>query len=216
MRGVAPFLLVSMFTHIWSFRLVSPFSFQTRSLSGLRGALFANSRVSFGNLPFDVTEEELHDIVSKSAGTNFKSLKFANNRKTGRFGGLAFIDYDSVEEAASAVEALSTLVVHERVANVAIANATSGEETMKPRRGSPDHTCFVANLDPLTTEDDIRSLCEKLVGVNSVKRITVLCDFETGAYKLVPQDFAWSDIYSVFQAAREDSATFSSKMPRML
>jgi len=184
MHAIVPILIFSMFTSMWAFRLATPSLFCTfsrpSSHASKRGALFANARVSFSNLPLDVTEEEIHNLISINAGNNFKSVQLHRDRKSGRFG-TAFIDFDSVEEANSAVDALSTLVVHERAANVAIANLVSGKDTPKPRRRSAEHTCFIASLDPSTTEEDIRSLCEERVGQNAVKRISLLRDHDTGS-----------------------------------
>lgn len=180
MQMIVPILILSMVTPMWTFRLATPSLFRPSSHSSSRGALFANARVSFSNLPLDATEEEIHNLITKNAGNNFKSVLLHSDRKAGRFG-TAFIDYDSVEEANSAVEALSTLVVHERPANVAIANLISGYDIPKPRRKSTEHTCFIASLDPATTEEDIRSLCEEHVGQNVVQRISLLRDHDTGS-----------------------------------
>lgn len=177
-KTAASFLIMSMITPIWAFRLVAPSLFRTHGHASMRGVLFANARVTFSNLPLDATEEEIHNLIFQNAGNNCKTVRLSSDRKSGT----AIIDYDSLEEANSAAEALSTLVVHERVVKVDVTTKTTSEKgVIKPRRSLTDRTCYIANLDPSTSEEDVHSLCEEYVGHDLVRKITLLRDRETGA-----------------------------------
>lgn len=65
-----------------------------------------------GNLPFQVTEDELKDLF-KEAGT-VESVRVITDRATGRSRGFAFVEMASEEEAKTAIEKLNGKMFKER------------------------------------------------------------------------------------------------------
>ena len=57
-----------------------------------------------GNLPFSVTEQELHDLFSQHG--NVSSASIVTDRETGRPRGFGFVEFSSDDEARAAIEAL--------------------------------------------------------------------------------------------------------------
>ena len=56
-----------------------------------------------GNIPFSASEDDLRDLFSEYGAV--QSLKFVNDRETGRFRGFAFVEMDDAD-ALAAIEAL--------------------------------------------------------------------------------------------------------------
>ncbi|WP_419786241.1 RNA recognition motif domain-containing protein [Pseudodesulfovibrio sp.] len=56
-----------------------------------------------GNIPFSVSEDDLSDLFAEYG--EVKSLKFINDRETGRFRGFAFVEMEDAD-ALAAIEAL--------------------------------------------------------------------------------------------------------------
>ena len=56
-----------------------------------------------GNIPFSVSEDELQNLFAEYG--DVQSVKFINDRETGRFRGFAFVEMED-EGALAAIEAL--------------------------------------------------------------------------------------------------------------
>jgi len=56
-----------------------------------------------GNIPFSASEDDLRALFSEYGAV--QSLKFVNDRETGRFRGFAFVEMDDAD-ALAAIEAL--------------------------------------------------------------------------------------------------------------
>lgn len=122
-------------------------------------------------------EEELKMLITNNAGSNFVSLRLGKDKKSS--GSSAFIEYETVEEANAAIVSLSTLVVHERNARVELFDRSSSSIT-KHRRSLANQTCFIGKLSLEATEGDVAAMCEQYVGKDTVKKVTILLDHETG------------------------------------
>jgi len=57
-----------------------------------------------GNIPFSATEEDLHSLFGQYG--EVLSVKFINDRETGRFRGFGFVEMDD-SSATKAIEALN-------------------------------------------------------------------------------------------------------------
>lgn len=64
------------------------------------------NRLFVGNLPFDATEAQIHDLVA-SGGRNITSVKIVADKDTGRSRGFAFVDCDTDETAKAAIAELN-------------------------------------------------------------------------------------------------------------
>ncbi len=58
-----------------------------------------------GNLPFDISEQELSDVFAQHGTVT--NIKMLTNRETGRFRGIAFVTMENEEQANKAIEALN-------------------------------------------------------------------------------------------------------------
>lgn len=64
------------------------------------------TRLYVGNLPFDVTEEQLRDLFGQD-GRQVGEVKVITDRDTGRPRGFAFVDMGSQNDASKAISALN-------------------------------------------------------------------------------------------------------------
>jgi len=68
-----------------------------------------------GNIPFSATEEDLHSLFGQYG--EVLSVKFINDRETGRFRGFGFVEMDD-SSAIEAIEALNGKEVSGRALRV--------------------------------------------------------------------------------------------------
>lgn len=64
------------------------------------------NRLYVGNLPFDVTEEQLRNLFAQD-GRQVSEVKVVTDRETGRPRGFAFVEMGSQADAAGAISALN-------------------------------------------------------------------------------------------------------------
>lgn len=69
-------------------------------------------RLYVGNLPFDTTEDELHQLFS--AHGQVVSTKLISDQETGRSRGFAFVEMSSEEEAKTAIEKMNKSKIGDR------------------------------------------------------------------------------------------------------
>ncbi len=73
-------------------------------------------KIYVGNLPFDVTSEELKEQFT--AFGKVDSAEVVMDRATGRSKGFAFVEMPTVSEAQAAINALNGKMLRERAMNV--------------------------------------------------------------------------------------------------
>lgn len=135
-------------------------------------------QVFIGNLPFDVDEEELSNIVTNKAGKSFEKIRLSKDRKTGRSRGFCYIDYNDEEVAKAAVEALTGTELGGREIKVDI----SEPRPDRPKRTPQENSLFIGNLDFSVSEVQIMEMCNDLLGVDVVTKVRLVTDRETGKY----------------------------------
>jgi len=86
------------------------------------------NKVYIGNLPFSTQEETLNQLFSEAG--NVESVKIITDPHSGRSKGFGFVEMDSEESAAKAVELLNGKELDGRQVKVDIARARED----KPRR----------------------------------------------------------------------------------
>ena len=64
------------------------------------------NRLFVGNLPFDTTEKQVHDLIA-GGGRNVVSVKIVTDKETGRSRGFAFVDVEDDAQAQSAISELN-------------------------------------------------------------------------------------------------------------
>ena len=62
------------------------------------------TQIYVGNIPYSKTEEDIKDLFGQYG--EVASVKYINDRETGRFRGFGFVEMSSAEEAKRAIENL--------------------------------------------------------------------------------------------------------------
>ena len=82
-------------------------------------------RLYVGNLPFDTTEDDLHQLFS--AHGQIVSAKLITDMETGRSRGFGFVEMSSEDEAKAAIEKMNKAKVGDRELTVNEARPRPGE-----------------------------------------------------------------------------------------
>ena len=86
-----------------------------------------------GNLPFNTTDESLHEIFSQAG--NVQSAKIITDRDTGRSKGFGFVEMSSDQEAADAIQKFNGAEYGGRNMTVAEARPMAPREERGGHRG---------------------------------------------------------------------------------
>ena len=79
-----------------------------------------SNKVYVGNLPFEITEDELKEIFAQIGSV--ASVRIITDAMTGRSKGFGFVEMENEEDANKAIEQLNGSEVQGRVLKVAPAN----------------------------------------------------------------------------------------------
>jgi RNA recognition motif-containing protein len=88
-------------------------------------------RIYVGNLPFDVTSEELREQFA--AYGNVESVDVVTDKYSGRSKGFAFVEMPAISEGQAAINGLNGKTLKDRTMNVSAARAR--EDRGGPSRG---------------------------------------------------------------------------------
>ena len=139
--------------------------------------------VYVGNMPFDLEEGELTNMVSDALGSDLESssIRIIRDRDTGRSRGFGYISFDSKEEAENSVERLQGLSASGREFRVNMSvpkEQRPPREPRAPREQGP--SVFIGNLDFNLQSEEIEALCKDVLGEGFVKRVRIAVDRNTG------------------------------------
>ncbi|KAA8648490.1 nucleic acid-binding protein [Aspergillus tanneri] len=155
--------------------------------------------VFFGNLFYDVTAEDLRLQMEKYGVVEQVSIVF-DNRGISR--GFAYIQYDTIDSAKRAIEAMNGRVFEGRHAVVQFAqNNVNTLKRLKP----VSKTIFIGNLPFEMTDRDLNELFKDIVNVIDIR---VSVDRRTGQIR----GFAHVEFTNV-ESARVAFETLSRKAP---
>jgi len=138
-------------------------------------------QVFLGNLPFDIDEQEIGNIVSDKTGKTFETIRLSKDRKTGRSRGFCYIDYNDEEVAKAAVQALSGIELAGRELKVDI----SEPRPDRPKKTPQENSVFIGNLDFSVSEDQIMDMCNDLLGAGLATKVRLVTDRETGMHSTI-------------------------------
>jgi len=143
-----------------------------------------------GNLPFDVTEKDIGDMLDEFLGPNtFTAIKIAKGKKTNRPLGFLFVHFKDASTAASCVQMTNQMNFMGRTLNsnikevegavasgagAAYAAAALGKKKKVPLVQA--NTVYLSNLDYTLTEEEIFNMCEDLVGQGMVNQVRIPLD----------------------------------------
>ena len=139
--------------------------------------------VYIGNMPFDLEEGDLKDMVSTALDGDpaSNSVRIIRDRDTGRSRGFGYISFDSKEEAEASVSKLEGLASGGRDFRV---NVSVPKDQRPPRERKPripeGPSIFMGNLDFNIADTDVTALCEDILGEGVVKRVRIATDRDTG------------------------------------
>lgn len=162
--------------------------------------------VYVGNMPFDLEEGELTNMISDALGSDLESssIRIIRDRDTGRSRGFGYISFDSKEEAEESVEKLQGLSAAGREFRV---NVSVPKDQRPPREARPPReqgpSVFIGNLDFSVENDEVVSLCDSVLGEGFVTRVRIAIDRNTGRSR----GFGHLDF-----ATEEDAATALEKL----
>ena len=139
--------------------------------------------VYVGNMPFDLEEGELTNMISDALGSDLESssIRIIRDRDTGRSRGFGYISFDSKEEAEESVEKLQGLSASGREFRVNVSvpkDQRPPREPRAPREQGP--SVFIGNLDFNIENEEVVSLCQDVLGEGFVKRVRIAVDRNTG------------------------------------
>ena len=139
--------------------------------------------VYIGNMPFDLEEGELKDMVSSALDGDMaaNSVRIIRDRDTGRSRGFGYISFDTKEEAEASVSKLEGLAAGGRDFRV---NLSVPKDQRPPRerkaRFPQGPSIFMGNLDFNIADTDVMVLCDDILGEGVVKKVRIATDRDTG------------------------------------
>jgi len=198
---VASLLLISQSfsTSRFSSQIVKYSSTILRSDAGGRQFSDPSNAVFVGNLPFTVTEDQFKEFLGDRIQIPFESVFVARSKETGKPRGFLFINFSSKESAEQAVSALNGCDFYGRTLNSNLKNDYQPGSTERaprremndrdgaprpPRTGGnrlpPQKTIFISNLDYGLSDEEIKNMCEDILGMGCVEQVRLPKDADTG------------------------------------
>ena len=86
--------------------------------------------IYIGNLPYDITQQQIHDLFSQFG--NVISSRMILDITTQKFKGYAFVDME-LENAETAISMLNGASYNNRIMRVSMANPTNNQDTQKDK-----------------------------------------------------------------------------------
>lgn len=116
---------------------------------------------------------------------SFQSLRLIKDKFTGKAKGFAYLTFEDVAGAESAVQALSGIEMEGRALKVNVVvpreeRTTGGERPI--RSYQQENSVFIGNLDFDTTTDDINAAVSSLFGESVDIKVRLAVDRETGKF----------------------------------
>ncbi len=121
-----------------------------------------NTCVVLKNLDYKITQQELEEVVRRVAGgrKEFINLSLIDDKTTGQFRGMAFVNFHTVEDAAAALTALSKMKINDRKVIAEYRRLRPGEK--EKRQAADDRRRLIAQAQ------HSRTTFEKDVDANAV------------------------------------------------
>lgn len=140
--------------------------------------------VYIGNMPFDLEEGDLKDMVSSAldGDTAADSVRIIRDRDTGRSRGFGYISFDTKEEAEASVSKLEGLASGGRDFRVNVSVPKDQRPPREPRKPKfpQGPSIFMGNLDFNIADSDVMALCDEILGEGIVSRVRIATDRDTG------------------------------------
>lgn len=186
------FLLLVVVAAVYGF---VPRGLTKRRLGGLRvameepnmdNAFEERNDVYIGNMPFDLEEGELKDMVSSAldGDSASNSVRIIRDRDTGRSRGFGYISFDTKDEAEASVSKLEGLASGGRDFRVNVSVPKDQRPPRPPRENKPRFpegpSIFMGNLDFNIADTDVMTLCEDILGEGVVRKVRIATDRDTG------------------------------------
>ncbi|PYH97802.1 RNA-binding domain-containing protein [Aspergillus ellipticus CBS 707.79] len=159
---------------------------RTRRLQRLRQRASPKETVFVGNMFYDVTAEDLRAQMEKY-GIVTRAMVVLDNRGISK--GFGYVQFDSVDTATRAIEAMHLRVWEGRRLNVDFAQNNIDMGNV----GAPSRTLYIGNMPFEMTDRDLNDLFKDIANVIDVR---VSVDRRTGQ----PRGFAHADFTNVHSA----------------
>lgn len=149
-------------------------------------------QIFVGNLPFTVDEDALRSAVDEKLGetVSYKSIRLQMDKRTGKSRGFAYLHFSEKSNAEEALALLAGLQFGGRDAKVDLSEPRA--ERPKIERTPQENSVFIGNLDFAVQDEQLIEMCNDLVGADSVNRVRLATDRDTGR----PRGFGHIDFKS--------------------
>ena len=150
------------------------------SSAGNKGA---EAKIFIGNIPFDVTEEEMAALLTEQTGSKVppSAVDIVRNKKK-RPRGFLFITFPDITAAQEAVDIIDGCMYGDRCLN---SNLVDSNTVPAPVLGgtkraiNPSRGVYLSNLDYSLLEEEVWQMCDDIVGVGLVTAVRMPVDKQT-------------------------------------
>jgi len=151
--------------------------------------LFATQDVFLGNLPTNVDESTLSNLVSQKIGQSFTSIRLATDRVSGVSRGFAYLTFPEKEAAETALSNLAGLAIEGKPVKLDLAQPRKKPSDAPSSAGAgptptnSKQSVFIGNLSYETNESEVQELLDQIFGAGFAKNIRLSIDRNTGRTK---------------------------------
>ena len=150
-----------------------------------------------GNLPFTVTSGDLLRLVQDKGLTEVKEkdVRIVVDKKLNRSRGFAYIDFSTTEKAKDALNALTNMVVEERLVKLDLAETIAGpNKGRRPSSYNQNYSLFIGNINFQSTNQDVYYAVNKILSGNqSAQEKPILFRVRIAVYKDKSKGFGHID-----------------------
>ena len=147
------------------------------------------SSVYLGNIPFEVSESELIELIDSKDCNEYSSVRLVIDKNSGMSRGFGYVNFDDKAIAEGAVDKLQDITLNGRNLRVELSQPMAERKQRDRREGGERRqrqdrndamSIFVGNLDFNVGEDDLRDLVEDALGDGSVNIVRLAINRNTG------------------------------------
>lgn len=156
------------------------------------------SKIFLGNIPLTASETDIRSFVTAKLGLlPIEFIQVAMGKKSKAPRGFAFVKFKDSFSAHRAVEILDGSDFDGRKINCNLKDDSEPSATPIPYKRIIEHSVYLTNLEFSLIEEEIKNMCDDIVGPDLVKNIKMAVDIYTGN----PRGFAYLEFVDAKSAA---------------
>lgn len=133
-----------------------------------------------GNFPFALDESSILSLLGERMGKEPR-FNLITDPNTGRHRGFGYMEFESEEDATSAIQKLQGLQIDGRDVRVDMAMDRSERQPRQSNRAPQENSIFIGNMDFSVTTEQVMAMCNDLLGEGFAQNVRLVSDRETGA-----------------------------------